>query len=56
MQANEALMPTDLLKISYVQNRTSGNAFAQLKPRLRADVMRPFASVNKMFEAFGMAL
>lgn len=32
MQTNEALMPTDLLKKSYLQNRTSGNAFAQLKP------------------------
>lgn len=31
MQANEALMPTDLLNKSYLQKRTSGNAFAQLR-------------------------
>lgn len=48
-------MATDGLKRSYLQNRLADNAFAQLKPRLRADATRPFTSANEIFETLTAA-
>lgn len=57
MTANKKMMPTELLKKSYVQSRVSGNALAQLEPRLRENTTRPFTMANEMLDiltsAFG---
>ena len=59
LSINEASMPSEMAKRIYVQSLTADNALAQLKPRLRPDATRPFATVDEMFEvltaAFGNA-
>ena len=59
MSANESTMPTEALKLAYIQSLTADNAFAQIKPRLGLNATRPFATASEMFEvltaAFGNA-
>ena len=59
MSINESTMPTEESKRGYLQNRTADNALAQLKPRLRPNATRPFATASEMFDvltaAFGNA-
>lgn len=50
MRANEVYMPTESLKISYVQSLVADNALAQLSARLQEDAMRPFATAKIMFD------
>ena len=59
MSMIESLMPTESSKQGYLQSRTADNALAQLKPRLRSNATRLFATASEMFEvltaAFGNA-
>ena len=47
---NEESIPTERSKRIYLMSRTADNALAQLKPRLRPDATRPFATVDEMFD------
>lgn len=49
MTANEKMMPTEIFKKVYMQNRVSGNALTQLEPQLHKNNSQPFATANKIF-------
>ena len=55
MSANKLSMPTETLKLAYVQSFTADNAFAQIKPRLDPNATKPFATANEMFEVLTAA-
>ena len=59
LSANGTTMPTESLKLGYIQSLTADNAFAQLVPRLRTNATKPFSTASKMFKvltaAFGNA-
>ena len=50
MSANKLSIPTEALKLAYIQSFTTDNAFAQIRPKLGLNLTRPFRTVSKIFK------
>ena len=50
LRANESYMPTESLKISYIQSLLADNALGQVSARLGKDSTRPFTSAKEILE------
>ena len=60
LHANKCYMPTELLKMAYLQSCVADNALAQFSTRLRDNATKPFTTASEIIEvliaAFGNAL